>query len=953
MPASQISKAVQQLHKTMLVQEATDGQLLECFISSHEAAALEVLVRRHGPMVWGVCRRILGNNHHDVEDAFQATFLVLVRKAASVAPKEMVGNWLYGVAYQTALKARASILKRQIRETRMTRFCEPAAAPPKDSLDEWQPLLDQELNRLSEKYRVPIVLCDLQGKTRKAAAEHLGVPEGTLSTRLARGRSMLAKRLTRRGVTLTAGALATALTQHATAASVPASLIAATVKTGSAAVIAAPIALLAEGVLKTMLIAKLKTIAALIIALTCFFGAGLLLRAKLTAGTPDAPEPTVQPPRQSKKAEAKKDTDEDSMQLVREINLAGYQSKQPETDFGRPMPIADPQALAKAFPDQAWQQKIAAQVNFDKERLLLFTWSGADDDKLTTKLATSSGYADRWFKRLDVNADGKLSAEEFRTQVPNADEFAKWDKNGDGVLDLDEYRAYYAIRLARQCYFGPKDFVNINNTVVRFYNVPGTNKSEKSHVHLYAIRRDTTWQAASGDEPNKAKEKEKPKKVEKAAIKGAILNDLGEPVKDVRVYIRAAGPRVGAGDLCCYNYPGCGTTVATDAEGRFLLDDLDPTLVFQLLVAAKGHVAVLCDAVDPRDGQLKVALRRHELDKRDPATIVRGRVVDEQGKPVPNALVKPHASILADGGGYGGVGEDSGIDLLAITDERGEFRIGVTDKVAALYTTVRAPRLAPMQTGKLPTGGKVNEIKLVAGATVTGKVVKDGKPLSGVTLCMTQNVVEDLDRKRDRLALFGMTLQIDTDANGNFRFENVPPDEDFVLFGVMNSFRTHGALKNRPVVVKENGSKLDVGTLNVDRGYKLSGRIVLADGKPMPAGKKVFLTRREECSYDVQITTTAADGGFSFVGLPNELVQLETNKIQGYRVSSKNYSYDAYFGYGLWGMADRDINDLCFLLEPGEFANQQVPDGAVDTHWKRRAERIQGAPAEFLKKAAP
>src|SRR5467141_2543475 len=115
MPVSQMSKVIQHLQKAMLVQDASDGQLLECFVSRHEPAALEVLVRRHGPMVWGVCRRILGN-HHDAEDAFQATFLVLVRKAASIVPREMVVNWLYGVAHQTALKARATDARRRRRE---------------------------------------------------------------------------------------------------------------------------------------------------------------------------------------------------------------------------------------------------------------------------------------------------------------------------------------------------------------------------------------------------------------------------------------------------------------------------------------------------------------------------------------------------------------------------------------------------------------------------------------------------------------------------------------------------------------------------------------------------------------------------------------------------------------------------------------------------------------------
>src|SRR5438034_1544547 len=127
-----MSEIIQQLRRTVLLRDGaglTDGELLECFISRREEAAVAALVRRHGPMVWGVCLRVL-RNHHDAENAFQATFLVLVRKAASIVPRERVANWLYGVAHQTALKARATAAKRRRRERQVTKIPEPAVAEP-------------------------------------------------------------------------------------------------------------------------------------------------------------------------------------------------------------------------------------------------------------------------------------------------------------------------------------------------------------------------------------------------------------------------------------------------------------------------------------------------------------------------------------------------------------------------------------------------------------------------------------------------------------------------------------------------------------------------------------------------------------------------------------------------------------------------------------------------------
>src|SRR5262249_2978237 len=159
------------VRRTVLLRDETgltDAKLLENYIDRRDEAALAALVRRHGPMVWGVCRRVLGN-YHDAEDAFQATFLVFVRKVASIASPELLANWLYGVAHQTALKTRATSAKRWARERQMTDVLEPAVTE-RDLWHDLRPLLDRELSRLPTKYRVAIVLCDLEGKTRREAA---------------------------------------------------------------------------------------------------------------------------------------------------------------------------------------------------------------------------------------------------------------------------------------------------------------------------------------------------------------------------------------------------------------------------------------------------------------------------------------------------------------------------------------------------------------------------------------------------------------------------------------------------------------------------------------------------------------------------------------------------------------------------------------------------------------
>src|SRR6266446_3063958 len=206
----------------------TDGELLERFLAAREEAAFEALLRRHGPMVLGVCRRVL-RHEQDAEDAFQATFLVFTRKATTIWPRDMLANWLFGVAYRTALGAKTAIARRRLKE-RQVNPMRPTDDPAANLWQDLQPLLDEELNHLPNKYRVPIVLCDLEGKSRQEAARQLGWRPGTLSGRLARARAMLAKRLTRRGITVSGAVLASALGQNLASASVPPSLLAGTVK---------------------------------------------------------------------------------------------------------------------------------------------------------------------------------------------------------------------------------------------------------------------------------------------------------------------------------------------------------------------------------------------------------------------------------------------------------------------------------------------------------------------------------------------------------------------------------------------------------------------------------------------------------------------------------------------------------------------------------------------------
>jgi RNA polymerase sigma factor (sigma-70 family) len=274
----------------------TDGELVQRFAACGEEAAFAALVRRHGPLVLQVCQRLLEDTH-TAEDVFQAAFLVLARKAGALRKPETVGSFLYGVAYRLARRARADATRRRILE------CRHASAPPADPLAEVSgremlAVLEGELDRLPAKYRTPLALCCLHGRTRDEAARQLGWSLRTLERRLQRGRSLLHARLTRRGLGLSALLLGTLVTPPASA--LPSALLGPTVRAAlafHAAPSVPPIgraALLAQGLLRTMLLGRLKMAASLAVTLTLLAAGAFSVTPPTSAARTREAQPAAQ-----------------------------------------------------------------------------------------------------------------------------------------------------------------------------------------------------------------------------------------------------------------------------------------------------------------------------------------------------------------------------------------------------------------------------------------------------------------------------------------------------------------------------------------------------------------------------------------------------------------------------------------------------------------------------------
>jgi RNA polymerase sigma factor (sigma-70 family) len=311
MATAPLSAAVSQLRKALAAQngrDLTDGQLLSAFLAGNDQAAFAVLVQRHGPLVMRVCRHLLPARE-DAEDAFQATFLVLARKARSIRKKASLSGWLHGVARRIALTARRAAGRRRAHEGKIQPDARPHDSSWEPAWREVQAILDEEVERLADKYRLPFVLCCLEGRSRAEAARHLGWKDGTLSSRLDRARKLLQERLAKRGVTLSAVLAAAALAPDIVTAAVPGALLDATLTLAAAhsathvacGTAAARASVLADSIGRVLFLSKARTLV-LLMGLAMIGGLGAWASLPIDGH----PEPSRKAPETTQRQQSEK-----------------------------------------------------------------------------------------------------------------------------------------------------------------------------------------------------------------------------------------------------------------------------------------------------------------------------------------------------------------------------------------------------------------------------------------------------------------------------------------------------------------------------------------------------------------------------------------------------------------------------------------------------------------------
>jgi len=386
-------------------------------------------------------------------------------------------------------------------------------------------------------------------------------------------------------------------------------------------------------------------------------------------------------------------------------------------------------------------------------------------------------------------------------------------------------------------------------------------------------------------------------------LTGSVASKAGVPVAGALVLIDSAGVRQGTSPLCPSCYADCAKRAETAADGTFAIKSVDPALIFRVLVIADGFRPAFVAKVDPAQGPIRAALEPMSLDQIPPERIVRGRVFDAAGLPVPGATVEPQMFRTDEHSGF-----SPGIfDPLAITNLAGEFALVSRSPIRDVDLKISGRNLAPQIFPKATPEPKPHQFKLGEGTEVTGRLLLGGKPLAGVTLGLVQ-------AERASTTFLGATA-IGTDAEGRFLFSHVAPGDDYFVYGIMASLQGRGAVVARRVKVGAEGSKADVGDLAVEPGHRIAGQVLLADGKSIPPGTRIMVSREE--AWDNLRTTLDAEGRFELVGLPTEEYTLNVT-VKGYRLSSRNKSIDTNNPFRLKGRVDGDLTGLKILLEPGQ-----------------------------------
>lgn len=349
--------------------------------------------------------------------------------------------------------------------------------------------------------------------------------------------------------------------------------------------------------------------------------------------------------------------------------------------------------------------------------------------------------------------------------------------------------------------------------------------------------------------------------LQRATLTGKITDVDGRPLGHATVFVYIAGVRTGYSAFCPSCYRDCGKRAITDAAGHFRIDGLSRDLWFQLLVVHDGFVPTFVKRVDPLKTPVVTAALKVRPPIKDSTSVVRGRVEDTFGTPMPDAVVTPFAIQAGNASIYG---SPQGLDPIAVTNDKGIFELSYAGAASKIALTVEARGMAPKFV-ILPTGSQEHKVVVSLGALVRGRVLKDGKPVAGIEIGLTPR---DPWFGEGNLEIKGSTydeIRIGTRADGSFAIPNVPEPDEWELFPTMESTASVGTAAPVAISTVRDKQEVNIGEMQIQDGYHLRGQLTPSDSKQIPAGTRIYLER--DNTRDVQSAILSPDGAFEFDGL--------------------------------------------------------------------------------------
>ncbi|MCF7975163.1 MAG: carboxypeptidase-like regulatory domain-containing protein [Phycisphaerae bacterium] len=391
------------------------------------------------------------------------------------------------------------------------------------------------------------------------------------------------------------------------------------------------------------------------------------------------------------------------------------------------------------------------------------------------------------------------------------------------------------------------------------------------------------------------------------ALQGRVTDASGNALKDARVFVYTAKPKVGPAYLCPSCYPDCGKEASTDADGGFDIEALAPSLLFRILVVQQGYLPQFMGDIDPAHGPVTVAMETLDLSAVPAERLLQGRVVNARGEPVVGASVTAEGWSSNRGSRTFGPPSMVLMTPVAVSNLQGEFSLVAKQEVLNVELKIHCRNYAQAEFHEIPFGKRPRDFQLAEGGTITGRLVHNGKPLSERMM---------LASSEDRFAGSNFTREsIATDPEGRFTFSNLPVE---LVYNVTASMESIGALGLTPltrVTELKNGQAHDIGDLVIQPGLTVSGKVELSDGKPIPPDSMIFLNH--EKIWGGLSQTLGPDGTFTFSGVhPGEIGC--PIRIPGYRIAKLNRSYYDLNGGQLEATLTESVTNLILLLDPGD-----------------------------------